>query len=161
MDGKTVLLTIDLTTEVCEEALSLPDCSLIVSYHPPIFSGLKKITLANTLQASLLKLSAKGISVFAPHTSLDAIEGGINTFLSRPFADNLESSTSIQPKELPSGLEEFHGAGMGRLLTLKENMDLGDIVSKVKGLLGLKYGEYRAPTKGNIHKRGGSARADH
>lgn len=40
----------------------------------------RSMKLSDTLQASLLKLSAKGISVFSPHTSLDSIEGGINTW---------------------------------------------------------------------------------
>lgn len=40
----------------------------------------RSLKLSNTLQASLLKLSAKGISVFSPHTSLDSIEGGINSW---------------------------------------------------------------------------------
>jgi len=86
-----------LTTAVCTEALALPSCSVIVSYHPPvgfrsiasvtarklisqIFRGLKSLTMSDPLQASLLRLSAKGISVFSPHTSLDATPKGINTW---------------------------------------------------------------------------------
>lgn len=34
--AKTVMLTIDLTTEVCEEALANEDVSLLVAYHPPV-----------------------------------------------------------------------------------------------------------------------------
>lgn len=81
---------------MCAEALALPACSVVVSYHPPvrrrvhahntlgvdgqIFRGLKSLTLSDPLQASLLRLSAKGISVFSPHTSLDAAPNGINTW---------------------------------------------------------------------------------
>jgi putative NIF3 family GTP cyclohydrolase 1 type 2 len=38
------------------------------------------MTLSEPIQASLLKLSARGISVFSPHTSLDATPKGINTW---------------------------------------------------------------------------------
>lgn len=31
-----VLICYSLTTDVCNEALKLDDCSLIVSYHPPV-----------------------------------------------------------------------------------------------------------------------------
>ena len=82
---------------MCAEALALPACSVVVSYHPPvrhrrlsecitvrshgqIFRSLKSLTLSDPLQASLLRLSAKGISVFSPHTSLDAAPNGINTW---------------------------------------------------------------------------------
>jgi putative NIF3 family GTP cyclohydrolase 1 type 2 len=71
---------ISLTPSVCAEALALPACSAVIAYHPPIFRGLKALTLADPLQASLLKLAARGISVFAPHTSLDATPNGINTW---------------------------------------------------------------------------------
>jgi hypothetical protein len=32
----TALFYLSLTTEVCDEALELPGCSLVVSYHPPV-----------------------------------------------------------------------------------------------------------------------------
>lgn len=38
------------------------------------------MTMDDPLQSSLLKLSAKGISVFSPHTSLDATPKGINNW---------------------------------------------------------------------------------
>jgi len=36
--------------------------------------------MSDPLQASLLRLSARGISIFSPHTSLDATPNGINTW---------------------------------------------------------------------------------
>lgn len=114
-----------------------------------IFSGLKSLTLANPLQSSLLKLAASGISVFSPHTSLDSIDGGINTWyrfrfirftelpliviallrpgprLASPFAANASSVKPIQPKfsseaATPSHLCGHASAGMGRIVTLEE-----------------------------------------
>ena len=40
---KNILVTLDTTLNVVDEALD-KDCNLIVSYHPIIFNGLKKIT---------------------------------------------------------------------------------------------------------------------
>lgn len=42
------------------------------------------MTMDDPLQSSLLKLSAKGISVFSPHTSLDATPKGINSWWVSP-----------------------------------------------------------------------------
>ena len=39
-----ILITLDTTSEVIDEAIK-KDCNLIISYHPIIFNGLKKITL--------------------------------------------------------------------------------------------------------------------
>ena len=58
----SVLLTIDLTKAVADEAIDRKDC-VVVAYHPIIFRGLKSLTLADTQQQSLLRLALEGISV--------------------------------------------------------------------------------------------------
>ncbi|KAF2656001.1 NGG1p interacting factor 3 [Lophiostoma macrostomum CBS 122681] len=78
--SNTVLLTIDLTRAVAEEAIN-HDVSIIVAYHPIIFRGLKSLTLANTQQNSLLRLASHGISVYSPHTAVDAAPGGLGDWL--------------------------------------------------------------------------------
>jgi putative NIF3 family GTP cyclohydrolase 1 type 2 len=42
----------------------------------PIFSGLKAFTLSDPKQQSLLRLALEGISVYSPHTAVDAAPGG-------------------------------------------------------------------------------------
>lgn len=76
----SVLLTVDLTTAVAEEAIERKD-SIVIAYHPIIFRGLKSITMADSQQRSLLRLAAEGISVYSPHTALDSARGGINDWL--------------------------------------------------------------------------------
>ncbi|KAF2115249.1 GTP cyclohydrolase 1 type 2/Nif3 [Lophiotrema nucula] len=78
--SNTVLLTIDLTRAVADEAIAL-DSSIIIAYHPIIFRGLKSITLANTQQSTLLRLASHGISVYSPHTAVDAAPGGLGDWL--------------------------------------------------------------------------------
>ncbi|KAJ7029868.1 NGG1p interacting factor 3 [Mycena alexandri] len=75
-----ILLTIDITPAVCDEAIS-SGASVIVSYHPPIFQGLKSLTLATPLQGTLLRCVAAGISIYSPHSALDGVWGGINDWL--------------------------------------------------------------------------------
>ncbi|GFZ42747.1 Protein NIF3 homolog [Saitozyma sp. JCM 24511] len=139
---KQVLLTIDLTTAVCNEALALPSCSVVVSYHPPIFRGLKSMTLSDPLQASLLRLSARGISVFSPHTSLDATPNGINAWLVKPFLNISASAGPITPSE---PVEGFEGAGMGRIISLMERMPVSKIVQIVKEHLSLQHVQLATP----------------
>lgn len=43
------LVTIDLTAAVLEEAADF-DADLIIAYHPPIFSGIKRLTAAPLVQ---------------------------------------------------------------------------------------------------------------
>lgn len=47
----------------------------------PIFHGLKALTLKDTQQQSLLRLALEGISVYSPHTAVDAAPGGNGDWL--------------------------------------------------------------------------------
>ncbi|KAF1916170.1 GTP cyclohydrolase 1 type 2/Nif3 [Ampelomyces quisqualis] len=78
--SNTALLTIDLTKAVADEAIALKS-SIVIAYHPIIFRGLKSITLANTQQQTLLRLASHGISVYSPHTAVDAAPGGLGDWL--------------------------------------------------------------------------------
>ncbi|KAF2487101.1 NGG1p interacting factor 3 [Neohortaea acidophila] len=76
----SVLLTIDLTKAVANEAIARQD-SIVVAYHPIIFRGLKSLTLQDSQQQSLLRLAAAGISVYSPHTAVDCARGGLGDWL--------------------------------------------------------------------------------
>lgn len=123
-----ILLTIDLTTGVANEALSLP-ASMIIAYHPPIFKPLSSITLSDPLQASLLRCAAAGVSVYSPHTALDSVYGGINDWL----ASGLGSGRiDLIGDEHPGGR-----GGRGRLLRLSEKTTMSNLQVRVKKHLGL------------------------
>jgi putative NIF3 family GTP cyclohydrolase 1 type 2 len=57
----------------------------ILSAHrfldPIIFRGLKSLTLGDPQQQSLLRLAQVGISVYSPHTAVDAVPGGMADWL--------------------------------------------------------------------------------
>ncbi len=76
---KNILLTIDITMEVLAEAKRLKT-DLILSYHPVIWSGLKKITTRGET-AVIYDIIRSGMSVFSIHTALDTVAGGINDCL--------------------------------------------------------------------------------
>jgi putative NIF3 family GTP cyclohydrolase 1 type 2 len=76
----SVLLTVDLTRAVTDEAIE-HNHSVVVSYHPIIFRGLKSLTLADSQQLSLLRLALQGISVYCPHTAVDAVPDGMADWL--------------------------------------------------------------------------------
>jgi len=73
---KNILLTIDVTNDVVAEAKRLK-IDLIVSYHPVIWDGLKRITSEGPTSA-VYELIRSGISVFSIHTALDSAIGGVN-----------------------------------------------------------------------------------
>ncbi len=78
---RTVLLSLDITPEVVEEAAAL-GAELIVSHHPVIFHPLHSVT-AEGEGALVLRLAEKGIAAICMHTNLDIVEGGVNDVLLR------------------------------------------------------------------------------
>ncbi len=75
-EARRILLTIDVTKDVLAEAKRLRT-DLIVSYHPVIWDGLKKIA-ATASTGVVYDLIRSGIAVFSIHTALDAAKGGVN-----------------------------------------------------------------------------------
>ncbi|MBE9467596.1 MAG: Nif3-like dinuclear metal center hexameric protein [Bacteroidetes bacterium] len=74
----SVLITIDTIEGVVDEAIEL-GANLIVSHHPIVFSALKKITGANYIERTIIKAIKNNISIYACHTNLDSIIGGVNS----------------------------------------------------------------------------------
>jgi len=66
-----VLVTIDLTTEVLDEALDLR-ADAVVAYHPPIFEPLKRLVSGEPRETVLLEAAQAGVALLSPHTALDA-----------------------------------------------------------------------------------------
>lgn len=75
-----VLITIDLTAPVLEEAIAAK-ASAILAYHPPIWDPLKRVTDLEPGQALILHAIESRIAIFSPHSALDAAPGGMNDWL--------------------------------------------------------------------------------
>ncbi|WP_318309834.1 Nif3-like dinuclear metal center hexameric protein [Flagellimonas crocea] len=72
-----VLVTLDTMENVVEEAIQ-KKCNLIVSFHPIIFKGLKKLTGSNYVERVVLKAIANNIAIYSMHTALDNSKMGVN-----------------------------------------------------------------------------------
>lgn len=78
---RRVLLCIDLTPEVAREA-SAGKHDLVLAYHPPIFKPMSRIRAdADDTSAIVHHCIRSGISIYSPHTALDAADGGTNDVL--------------------------------------------------------------------------------
>jgi dinuclear metal center YbgI/SA1388 family protein len=74
---KGVLITLDVTEAIVEEAMKR-GCNMIVSHHPLIFSGLKRISGRNYVERVVVKAIKNDISIYAAHTNLDNMHNGVN-----------------------------------------------------------------------------------
>ena len=74
---KGILVTLDTLEEVVDEAIA-KSCNLIVSFHPILFTGLKRLTGKTYVERAIIKAIANNIAIFAVHTSLDNSNLGVN-----------------------------------------------------------------------------------
>ncbi|MBK5208062.1 MAG: Nif3-like dinuclear metal center hexameric protein [Flavobacteriaceae bacterium] len=72
-----VLVTLDTLETVVDEAIAT-NCNLIVSFHPILFSGLKKLNGKNYVERAVIKAIKNNISIYAMHTALDNSIEGVN-----------------------------------------------------------------------------------
>ena len=72
-----IICTLDTTEEVIIEAVS-KNCNMVVSHHPIVFSGLKKINGKNYIEKAIIAAIKNDIAVYAIHTNLDNTISGVN-----------------------------------------------------------------------------------
>ena len=94
---KRVLLTIDITPAVHDEAIA-KNIDLILSYHPPIFKPLKHLRINGDEPPALaVALASFGIWVYSPHTALDTAPDGTNDVLAEALGATVTGSFSHYP----------------------------------------------------------------
>ena len=72
-----VLLTVDVTEEVIEEALE-QGCDMIVAHHPIVFHALKRFNSSSYVERCVEQAIRHGIVLYAAHTNLDAAPDGMS-----------------------------------------------------------------------------------
>jgi dinuclear metal center YbgI/SA1388 family protein len=72
-----ILVTLDTLEETVNEAIA-KKCNLIVSFHPIIFSGLKKLNGNSYVERVVLKAIKNDIAIYATHTALDNSKNGVS-----------------------------------------------------------------------------------
>ncbi|NNF82704.1 MAG: Nif3-like dinuclear metal center hexameric protein [Flavobacteriaceae bacterium] len=72
-----ILVTLDTLESVVDEAID-KDCNCIVSFHPIIFKGLKKITGSNYVEKAVMRAIRNDVAILCIHTALDNALEGVN-----------------------------------------------------------------------------------
>jgi dinuclear metal center YbgI/SA1388 family protein len=77
---RQALICLDVTPDIIDEAISTKS-NLVISHHPVIFKGLKKINGNSLVEKVILKAIKNDISIYAIHTNLDNTLKGVNSIL--------------------------------------------------------------------------------
>lgn len=95
-DCNGALISLDVTEKVVEEAIARK-CNLIISHHPLIFRGVKKITGDNYVSRTIISAIKNDIAVYAIHTNLDNVSHGVNSKIAEKLG--MKNCCVLLPKE--------------------------------------------------------------
>jgi dinuclear metal center YbgI/SA1388 family protein len=73
----SALVSLDCTEAVVDDAIA-KGCQVIVSHHPIVFKGLKKLNGKTYVERVIEKAIKNNIAIYAIHTNLDAVANGVN-----------------------------------------------------------------------------------
>lgn len=107
-----VMVTLDVRPEVVAEAVAA-QVDLIIAHHPMMFHPAVNLDLADPQNAMYATLLRHDISVFAAHTNLDEVSGGMNTWLAEVLGLTELRAFNPRPKAEPQ-LAAYLGV-VGRL----------------------------------------------
>ncbi len=89
-----ILLTLDITTAVVNEAVS-KNVDLIIAHHPFIFKGLKTLSSDTVKGAMIEELIKNDIAVYVAHTNMDKGVAGLNDYLAKRMG--LDKIRTLEP----------------------------------------------------------------
>ncbi|MCF6239859.1 MAG: Nif3-like dinuclear metal center hexameric protein [Bacteroidales bacterium] len=82
---KAAILTIDTIEQVVDEAIE-KGANLIISHHPIVFSGIKKLNGKNYIERTIIKAIKNDIAIYAAHTNMDNVYSGVNAKICEKLA---------------------------------------------------------------------------
>ncbi len=128
---RRLMTCLTITPASAAEAID-EHADLIVTHHPILFRGAKRLTTATTEGRMLLDLARAGVSVYSPHTAFDNTRGGINDSLAARLG-----LTEVQP------LRRRAGPGDCKIVVFVPDKDLARVSDALFAAGAGHIGQYR------------------
>ena len=137
----SVLLALDCTPELVDEAVAC-GADMIITHHPLIFSGLKKISPDDMVGNAVIKAVKAGISIYAAHTNADKVIAGVSGAM----------AARLGLKDVTILADEGDGTGLGIVGNLPEELMADEVIALVKEKFSLKCMKSSKPLDGKIRR---------
>ena len=125
-DVSGVLLCLEATEQQVSEAVER-GCNMIVTHHPLLFHGLKRISDTDYVQRTTVAAIRAGITIVSMHTNLDSAEGGVNYEIAERMGLDMSTIELIEPQTV-NGVN----GGEGIVGNLKEPLAAKDFMQMLK-----------------------------
>lgn len=138
-----LLTCLEVDMKVVNEAIHL-GAEMIVTHHPLIFSGIKKLNGGDPDERAVMKLVGNGISVYSCHTPFDKVKGGNNDIVAKMLG--LTSVKNLNGEPVPATakmIEKADEADIGRMGKLKETMTCRQMLNLVSAQMDISLRQLR------------------
>lgn len=132
-DVHTIALALDATSEVIAQAKSL-GADLLLTHHPLLFNGIKKVTDGDYLGKRILDLISSDLCCYAMHTNFDVLG----------MADAAADMLHLSDREVLEVTyeDDISVEGIGRVGTLLEPVKLSELAGKVAEVFEIEHVRY-------------------
>lgn len=117
---KKILVTLDVSDEAVEKAVEIK-ADMIISHHPLIFKGIKKVNESDIVGRRILTMAENRINCYCMHTNFDCVGG-----MAELAADRIGLQDCIVLEEV------CEGEGIGRVGFLSCDMTVKELCNMVK-----------------------------
>jgi dinuclear metal center YbgI/SA1388 family protein len=129
-EARRILTCLTVTPAVVAEAVA-EKADLVVTHHPILFRGAKRLSTASADGRLLWPLARAGVAVYSPHTAFDNTPGGINDSLVRRLG--LTEVTALRSHE---------GERKCKVVVFVPDADLGKVSDAMFGAGAGVIGQY-------------------
>jgi dinuclear metal center YbgI/SA1388 family protein len=119
-----ILLTVDVTDEVVEEAIA-GGFDLVIAHHPLLLRGVKTVAEVSSKGSILAKAIRANLSIYAAHTNADIVPRGVSAALASAFG-------LVNTRPL---VETGAQTGHGRVGALEVETSLGEFAKALARVL--------------------------
>ncbi len=144
MEVTGVLLCLDVTEEILAEARKR-ECNMIVSHHPLIFGGLKRLTGATPTERIAAAALKGDIAIYSAHTNLDSAFEGVSYEMAHTLG--MKECKPLEPSRTGTSCE-----GLG-IVGIVEPTPKLEFLRKVKEAFAVKDLRYSAQTPGIVVRK--------
>ena len=137
----SALFALDCTEQLVDEAVAC-GADMIITHHPLIFSGLKKISPEDQVGAAVIKAIKNGIAIYAAHTNADKVIAGVSGAMAAKLG-----LCDVRILD-----EDGEGTGLGAVGDLPQPLTADEAVALVKEKFGLKMLKASRPSDGLISR---------
>jgi dinuclear metal center YbgI/SA1388 family protein len=139
----SALLCVDVTEAVLEEAVRV-GANMVVSHHPVIFNGLKKITGTTYVERVVAQAIKHNIVLYAAHTNMDNALHGVSWIMARQLG--------LQDIKVLSLRDASEQSGSGAVGNLPEGMDMRRFFDLLKQVFAVPCVRHSALLPGKVQR---------